>query len=76
MVVLPLRNSLTHHQDVLQIKEIPIARLFRRMPRNFAQRPQQAGKLLMDQIVICGERVMAVFMPLDFILRQTNSAAL
>jgi hypothetical protein len=76
MVVLPLRNSLTHHQDVLQIKEIPIARLFRRMPLNSAPRPQQAGKLSMDRIVICGERVMAVSMPLDFILRQTNFAAL
>jgi hypothetical protein len=76
MAVHLLLNSLTRHQDVLPIKEIPIARLFRLMPRNFAPRPQQVGKLSMDRIVICGEQVMAVSMPLDFILRQTNSAAL
>jgi hypothetical protein len=76
MVVLPFLNSLTRHQDVLPIKEIPIARLFRRMPRNSAPPPQQAGKLSMDRIVICVGRGMAVSMPLDFILRQTNSAAL
>ena len=61
---------------VPRIRVIPIARLFRLMPRNSAPRPQQAGKLSMDRIVIYGERVMAAFMPLDFILRQTNSVAL
>ena len=76
MAVHLLLNSLTHHRDVLPIKEIPIARLFRRMPRNSAQRPQQAGRLSMDQIVICGERHMAVSTPLDSILRQISSAAL
>jgi hypothetical protein len=71
-----LLNLLIHHRDVLRIKEIPIARLFKLMQRNFAQQPQQAGKLSMDRIVICGERVMAVSTPLDSTLRQTSFAAL
>lgn len=75
MAVHRLLNSLTQHQDVLRIKEIPIARLFKLMLNNSAQQPQQVGRLLMDRIVICGGRDMVVFMPLDFILRQTSFAA-
>ena len=61
---------------VPRIRVIPIARLFRQMPRNSAPRLLRVGKLSMDRIVIYGERVMAVSMPLAYILRQTNSAAL